>query len=189
MATYNVEGMLEQLKKVYVERVVSNGFEDNHLYNHDQLMQLDDVELKDFENLKGIIGSTKAMQKSGDIDINNQGFTNEEYEQLEAAQKKNKTKKELTEAEKQLLKEIEEKRKNRDSAVSILRGISIRMPLLLYGADVANEDKQININSFTILTFLLSFSYFILFNFHLFLKTGSNCIFQKIKIIIKKICW
>lgn len=148
MASYNVEGMLEQLKKVYVERVVSNGFEDNHLYNQDQLMQLNDVELKDFENLKGIIGSTKAIQKSSDIVINNQGFTNEEYEQAETAQKKLKTKKELTEAEKQLLKEIEEKRKNRDSAVSILRGISIRMPLLLYGADIKDEDKQININNF-----------------------------------------
>ena len=63
------------------------------------------------------------MQKSGDIDVNNQGFTNEEYEQLDTAQKKNKTKKELSEAEKQLLKDLEEKRKNRDSAVSILRGI------------------------------------------------------------------
>jgi hypothetical protein len=47
------------------------------------------------------------------------------------------------------LKEREEKRKNRDSAVSILRGISIRMPLLIYGADVKDEDKQINISNFT----------------------------------------
>lgn len=148
MAAYDVEGMLEQLKKVYVERVVSNGFEDNHLYNQDQLMQLDEVELKDFESLKGIIGSTKAIQKSGDIDINKQGFTNEEYEQLSGAKKKNKTKKELTPAEQKLLKENEEKRKNKESAVSILRGISIRMPLLIYGADVKDEDKQISINNF-----------------------------------------
>lgn len=149
MTTYNVEGMLEQLKKVYVERVVRNGFEDGYLYNNDQLMKLDDVELKEFETLKGIIGSTKAMPKSGDIDINKQGFTEEEYEQLEDAEKKLRTKKELTEEEKRLLKEREEKRKNRDSAVSILRGISIRMPLLIYGADVTDEDKQININNFS----------------------------------------
>jgi len=148
MATYNVEGMLEQLKKVYADKAINSGFDDINLYDRDQLMQLNDVELKDFENLKGIIGSTKAIQKSNDIDINNQGFTNEEYEQLEAAQKKIKSKKELSEAEKNLLKELEEKRKNRDSAVSILRGISIRMPLLLYGADVKDEDKQININNF-----------------------------------------
>ena len=149
MAAYNVEGMLEQLKKVYVERVVRNGFEDGYLYNNDQLMKLNDVELKDFETLKGIIGSTKAMPKSGDIDINKQGFTDEEYEQLEGAEKKNRTKKELSAEEKRLLKEKEEKRKVRDSAVSILRGISIRMPLLIYGADVSDEDKQINIDNFS----------------------------------------
>lgn len=149
MAAYNVEGMLEQLKKVYVERVVRNGFEDGYLYNNDQLMKLDDVELKDFEKLKGIIGSTKAMPKSGDIDINKQGFTDEEYEKLEGAEKKNRAKIELTEEEKRLLKEREEKRKVRDTAVSILRGISIRMPLLIYGADANDEDKQINIDNFS----------------------------------------
>ena len=149
MAAYNVEGMLEQLKKVYIERVVRNGFEDGYLYNNDQLMKLDDVELNDFDKLKGIIGSTKAMPKSGDIDINKQGFTDEEYEKLAGAEKKSKGKKELSAEEKRLLKEREEKRKNRDSAVSILRGISIRMPLLIYGADVKDEDKQINIEKFT----------------------------------------
>jgi hypothetical protein len=149
MKEYEVEGMLEQLKKVYIEKVVSNGFEDRYLYNEDQLMKLDDVELKDFESLKGIIGSTKAMAKSGDIDINKQGFTNEEFELLEGAEKKNRTKQELTEEEKRILKEREEQRKNRDSAISILRGISIRMPLLIYGANVSDEDKQINIKNFT----------------------------------------
>lgn len=148
MTPYNVEGMLEQLKKVYVERVVQSGFEDNNLYNHDQLMKLNELELNDFDKLKGIIGSTKAMPKSNDIDINNQGFTDEEYEKLERAAKKNRTNQELTEEEKRLLKEREEKRKNRDSAISILRGISIRMPLLIYGADVKNEDKQISIENF-----------------------------------------
>jgi hypothetical protein len=149
MTSYNVEGMLEQLKKVFVERVVRNGFEDGYLYDNDQLMKLNDVELKDFETLKEIIGSTKAMPKIGDIDINKQGFTDEEYEQLEGAEKKNRAKKELTEEEKRLLKEKEEKRKVRDTAVSILRGISIRMPLLIYGAEVKDEDKQINIDNFS----------------------------------------
>lgn len=148
MKTYNVEKMLEQLKKVYVERVVRNGFEDGYLYNNDQLMKLDDVELKDFDDLKGIIGSTKAMPKTADININDQGFTDEQFEQSEEAKKKQKQKKELTEEEKRLIAERLEKKKNRDSAVSILRGISIRMPLLIYGADVNNEDKQIDIDNF-----------------------------------------
>jgi hypothetical protein len=148
MSAYNVDKMLEQLKKVYIERVVRNGFEDNYLYNNDSLMKLDNVELEEFHGLKEIIGSTKAMPKSGDIDINKQGFTDEQYEQLDEAEKKGRKKEELSEAQKQLLKEKEEKRKNRDSAVSILRGISIRMPLLIYGADVNDENEEITIDNF-----------------------------------------
>ncbi|MBD3628745.1 Eco57I restriction-modification methylase domain-containing protein [Cyclobacterium sp.] len=147
MLSYDVNGMLEQLKKVYVERVVRNGFEDGYLYNNDQLMKLESVELEEFDGLKEIIGSTKAMPKSGDIDVNKQGFTDEEYKQLETAKKKKKT--ELSEEEKQLLAEKSDKKKNRDSAISILRGISIRMPLLIYGADVINEETEISIDNFT----------------------------------------
>lgn len=148
MARYNVEEMLEQLKKFYVDRVVRNGFEDGYLYNNDQLMKLGKLELKDFEKLKGIIGSTKAMHGSGDIDINNQGFTDEKYEQLKEVLKKNRSKKVLTEEEKRLLKEREENRKMRDAAVSILRGISIRMPLLIYGADIKDEERNLAIDNF-----------------------------------------
>jgi len=149
MTPYNVEGMMEQLKKVYVDRVVSNGFEDGFLYNNDQLMKLGDIEKSDFERLKGIIGSTKSMAKGSNIDINIQGFTNEEYDILEIAEKKNKSKKELSEEETILLKDRGEKRKLRDSAISILRGISIRMPLLIYGADINEEETQINIENFS----------------------------------------
>tara|TARA_B110000003_G_scaffold17302_1_gene17053 strand:- start:427 stop:4359 length:3933 start_codon:yes stop_codon:yes gene_type:complete len=146
MKEYNVNSMLEQLKKVYIERVVRNGFEDSHLYNNDELMKLESVELEEFIALKKIIGSTKAMHNSSEIDINKQGFSDEEYEKLEQIKKKKK--KDLTPEEKKLLEERKEKKKNRDTAVSILRGISIRMPLLIYGADIKNEDEELNINNF-----------------------------------------
>lgn len=148
MSTYDVNSMLAQLKKVYIDRVVRNGFEDNYLYDNDSLMKLGNVELDEFNGLKKIIGSTKAIPKSGEIDINKQGFTDEQYEKLQVAEKLNRKKEELTEQQKQLLKEKEEKRKNRDSAISILRGISIRMPLLIYGAEVQNEDEEITIDNF-----------------------------------------
>jgi hypothetical protein len=147
MIEYNVNGMLEQLKKVYIERVVSNGFEDSHLYNGDQLMQLDDVEVEDFNGLKKAIGSTKAMPKSKDIEVNKQGFTEEDYEQIEQAGKKKKN--ELSPEDKELLDKYKEQKNMRDSAISILRGISIRMPLLIYGADVTNEKTEISIDNFT----------------------------------------
>lgn len=147
MRDYDVNGMLEQLKKVYIERVVNNGFEDQHLYNRDQLMQLDDVEVEEFNGLKKVIGSTKAMPKSKDIEVNKQGFTEEDYEQIEQAQKKKP--RERTPEENELLERYKEQKKMRDTAVSILRGISIRMPLLIYGADVKNEENELTIDNFT----------------------------------------
>ena len=148
MRDYDVPRMLEQLKKVYVERVVRNGFEDGYLYSND-LMKLSDVDLQEFDSLKKIIGATKAMPKSGDIDMNNQGFSNEEYEQAEQAEKDKRKGKELTNEQKQLLEDRAKKRKNRDTAVSILRGISIRMPLLIYGTELKDESTDITLDNFT----------------------------------------
>lgn len=145
MNRFDVPRMLEQLKRVYVECVVRNGFEDNSLYN-DELMKLDDLELQEFDDLKKIIGQTKAMPKTNQVDINSQGLNNEEYEEKEKLEKK--PKKELTEEELKRLEELKKKTKNREAAISILRGISIRMPLLIYGAELSDEDMEITIDNF-----------------------------------------
>lgn len=145
MNRFDVPRMLEQLKRVYVERVVRNGFEDNSLYN-DELMKLDALELQEFDDLKKIIGQTKAMPKTNQVDINSQGLNNEEYEEKEKLEKK--PKKELTEEERKRLEELKMKTKNREAAISILRGISIRMPLLIYGAELSDEDMEITIDNF-----------------------------------------
>ncbi|MBQ9206454.1 MAG: Eco57I restriction-modification methylase domain-containing protein [Treponema sp.] len=151
MKSFDTEKLLGALKKAYIERVVRNGFEDGYLYNND-LMKLNAIELKEFEELKKIIGSTKAMPKSGDIDINSLGFTKEELEKIERT-KSQKEKRELSPEEEALRQKLLEAKKNRDAAVSILRGISIRMPLLIYGADL-NENLDgtevpITIDNFT----------------------------------------
>lgn len=145
MESLNVDGMLTQLKRAYIDKVVRHGFEDAHLYN-DNLLKLDAVELKAFEDLKKQIGATKANHSTGDVDINNQGLTNEQYDKVEKAKKK--PKRELTEEEKKLLEELKEKKKNRSTAISILRGISIRFPLLIYGAELTNDKDDVTIDNF-----------------------------------------
>ena len=145
MKQYKVETMLAQLKRAQIEKVVQDGFENGALYN-DELLKLTEVELKEFDNLKGIIGKTKAMPKSGDIDINRQGLTNEQYEEKEQLEKKKK--KDLTPEEKERLDELKAKGDQRREAISILRGISIRMPLMLYGAEMVDEDKELTIDNF-----------------------------------------
>ena len=145
MKPYDVNKMMSQLKKAQIEKVVQCGFEDGALYN-DELLKLTDVELKDFDDLKKTIGTTKAMAKTGDIDVNNQGFTKEQYEEKERLEKK--PKKELTPEEKARLEELKAMSNQRKNAISILRGISIRMPLLIYGAELKNEDEEITIDNF-----------------------------------------
>ena len=145
MKPYDVNKMMGQLKKAQIEKVVQCGFEDGALYN-DELLKLTDVELRDFDELKKTIGQTKAMAKSGDIDVNNQGFTDEQYEEKEKLEKK--PKKERTPEEQARLDELKAMSNQRRNAISILRGISIRMPLLIYGAELKSEDEEITIESF-----------------------------------------
>ena len=135
MKAYNTEKMLGQLKKAYIERVVKNGFEDSYLYN-DELLHMDKLALEEFSKLKEIIGSTKSQGSTGDININAQGLTDEQYELLQMPEIREKPVKELTPKQQEALAQEKEIKKNRDTAISILRGISIRMPLLMYGADL-----------------------------------------------------
>lgn len=135
MKAYNTEKMLGQLKKAYIERVVKNGFEDSYLYN-DELLHMDKLALEEFSKLKEIIGSTKAQGNTGDININAQGLTDEQYELLQMPEVREKPVRELTPEQQEALAREKEIKKNRDTAISILRGISIRMPLLMYGTDL-----------------------------------------------------
>ena len=144
MQPYNVDKLLQQLKRVYTDQVVRNGFDDKHLYN-DNLMKLNDIELADFESLKGIIGTSKQTEKASGVDVNSQGFTDEEYAELERIEKK--PKKERTPEELALWEESKKKSENARKARSILRGVSIRIPLLIYGADVP-ADREITVNNF-----------------------------------------
>ena len=149
MAAFNVESMLEQLKRAYISRVTRNGCDDPRLYNQEMLRNLDAEALAKFQGLHKIIGATKANHTSTDVDMAKTGLTNEQYEELERIKKKQK--KERTPEELAALEEAKEKKKNADAAISILRGISIRLPLLMYGAELKHEDEDITLENFAAL--------------------------------------
>ena len=137
MKAYDTNRLLQQLKRAYAERAVQNGFDDTKLYN-DELLRLEELDIQKFNNLKKIVGTSKAAPKSKEVNINDQGFTEEEYEELARIEKK--PKRDRTPEEEKLLEEKKEKQKLKNSAISILRGISIRMPLLIYGADIPIDE-------------------------------------------------
>lgn len=143
MVPYDVDNMLRQLKRAYTDRVVKNGFDDRHIYS-DKLLDLSEVELQQFEHLKKIVGKTKPAEKPRDIDMNDQGFDNERREEEEISRKpKNKRSPE----EEARLQELKKRRENKEKAISVLRGISVRIPLLIYGADV-DVQKEITVDGF-----------------------------------------
>ena len=143
--TYSVESMMEQIKQIYAERAVNSGFEDESLYN-DELLKLNEIDASKFNELKDIIGASKASKKNKDVVVNGQGLTDEQIEHLDdpepATPPTSSTPEELEDRKKK--KQAKEARKK---AIDILRGVSIRMPLMIYGADVP-IDEDIDIDSF-----------------------------------------
>ena len=144
--TYSVESMMEQLKQIYAERAVNSGFEDESLYN-DELLKLDEIDASKFNDLKDIIGSSKASKKKKDVVVNGQGLTDEQVDHIDDLEPPTPPKA-LTQEEQEERKKKKQAKEARKKAIDILRGISIRMPLMIYGADVPIEE-DIDINRFT----------------------------------------
>ena len=144
MTAYDVDSMLQQIKRIYAERVVRNGFDDPKLYN-DKLLHLTELEISKFEGLKKVVGASKASEVDKNIVLADTGLTNQERELIEKAKKKKKT--ELTEEEKERLEKLKKAKEERGKAISILRAISIRIPLMIYGAELP-YDADITIENF-----------------------------------------
>ncbi|MGQ7562712.1 Eco57I restriction-modification methylase domain-containing protein [Streptococcus suis] len=144
MKTYDVDRMLTQLKKVYAEKAVRSGFEDDSLYN-DNLLTLTADDASMFTKLNAIVGKTQSQKTPKKVVINENGLTTEEHEQAEKAKKKPKAKR--TPEDLEAIEKQKEAKKQRKNMISILRGVSIRIPMMIYGMAV-DLSKDITIQDF-----------------------------------------
>ena len=144
MKPYEVDTLLAKIKHVYAERAVRKGFDDNSLYS-DELLNLDKETLKKFNKLKAIVGQTKAEKKPAKIKVNDQGLSDEERKKAQNAQKKKPAKR--TPEEQAAIDKLNEAKQNRRKLISILRGVSIRIPLMIYGME-ADLDENVGLNQF-----------------------------------------
>lgn len=144
MKPYQVDSMLAQIKRVYAEKAVKTGFDDDSLYS-DELLMLKDVDLKEFNDLKAIVGTTKSEKKPLKVDINHQGLTDEEYD--EALNGEKRTPRERTPEEQAAMDKMKQLKKQRRTMISILRSISIRIPMMIYGMDIKLSD-DVSVNNF-----------------------------------------
>lgn len=143
MTSFNVDKMLTQLKKVCAEKAVRSGFEDDSLYN-DRLLTLTEGDTKVFQDLNAIVGKTQG-QKKVKITISENGLSDEEYDKGEKAKKKPALQR--TPEEKEAIDKINEAKKQRKTMISILRGVSIRIPMMIYGMKL-DLAKDISIQDF-----------------------------------------
>lgn len=166
MNEYEADELFGRLQQVYVDRVVRNGFNDNNLYDEKALLELAGDELNEFNALGKLIGETTNMEKpkkASPVELDH--LTPEQRAELERkraeirkkireARKNGKnpedelTPEELAEREREKA-ERKAKRDERDKRITILRGISLRIPLMIYGAKLDDENTGITIDNFT----------------------------------------
>lgn len=116
---------------------MKSGFDDDSLYS-DELLMLRAGDLLAFNDLKAIVGTTKKDKRPMVIDVNHQGLTDEQYDKATAAEQK--PRRARTAEEQAAIDQMNALKKQRKTMISILRGISIRIPLMLYGLDVPVGD-------------------------------------------------
>ena len=134
MTEYSVPKMMRQIKRLTVDKAIKSGFDDESVYKQDTGMVMDEEDVELFHTLSDKLSEQKAAKKETKIHINNQGLTNEEYE--EASKLSNKPKRERSKEDEELLKKLQEQKKEREKVIRLLRNVSIRLPLLIYGAKV-----------------------------------------------------
>jgi superfamily II DNA or RNA helicase len=148
MVPYEAEKLFAELDRVYIDRVVRNGFNDNSLYNVQELLKLDAEALNRLGDLIGKSSNLDKPKKAGTVEItgnnpkNKPEINNGEGDATGIS----------SDDEAQRQEERDRKRKEReerDKRITILRGISLRIPLLIYGADLRDEATGITIENFT----------------------------------------
>lgn len=134
MHEYNAPRLMRQIKRLTVDRAIKSGFDDESVYKSDTGIVMDEADVALFHKLGGILTGQKQAETPKKVKINEQGLTGEEYAAVEKA--RNKPKRQRTPEEEALLEKEKQQRKEREKVIQLLRNISIRLPLLIYGADV-----------------------------------------------------
>ena len=145
MRPFDADALMQELKRALASRAILSGFADDSLYD-DDMLRADRIDVRDFEKLRKVLKDAKIDEvPNGKFTVNKHGLTEEEREKAERAKKK--PARELSAEEKELLRRLREEREAKRNFKATLRAISVRMPLMLYGAD-GNWDEDISLDRF-----------------------------------------
>ena len=156
MVEFKAESLFEQINHVYNDRIARNGFNDNALYDIDYILNsMSNEELDLIGGLDDVDDTGKrkpVKKKTVFVDINKNGLTPAQRKNGENAEKKDP--KDRTPEEQAALEALQEekslKREEKKKRLAKLRGIAVRVPLLIFGGRFNNEDSdEITLNNFT----------------------------------------
>lgn len=150
---YEPRDVFVQLKQVYIERAVTSGYADNSIYDQNKLLQMNDGQFDVISWINKHVGATRRNGQKTTIDIGQktdyQGGTAkpDETDDSTTDNDTGKTKPEKSEEQKRHEEEMKRKRQ----AMAVLRSVAIRIPLLVYGAEIHDENRELSIDNFTTL--------------------------------------
>lgn len=178
MTELDVNSVYKQLENVFIDRLVRKGFDDPCLYNQEELNKIDQDIINNIGEHGGQAPDEKRKEAGESIDLSH--MTPEQrkaYEDMVAKKKaearhraEEKQKKdeefkrwwenaseeeraEWEEKEAERLAHLEELRKQREEfkkRVTNIRGIALRIPLLMYGgADAGDPKDELTVDNFT----------------------------------------
>jgi hypothetical protein len=145
MEPYDVSKMMRQLKKITVDAAIKSGFDDDSIYKADAGIVMDKEKLKLVDLLQNKLTPQKKTKKPTTVDVNRQGLSGEEYQKAQDA--KRKPKRERSPEEQAALDKEREMKKQQQGLFDLLRNVSIRLPLLIFGT-AADFDESIRLAEF-----------------------------------------
>lgn len=145
MEFFDVPKMMKQLKKLTVDAAVKSGFDDDSIYKADAGIVMDRQKLQLFDMLKSRLNPQRKGKKDTTVTVNDTGLTDEQYKKAQGA--KHKPKKERSKEEQEALDKEREMKKKQQALFDLLRNISIRLPLLIYGT-ATEFDETIKLADF-----------------------------------------
>ena len=145
MEFFDVPKMMRQLKKLTVDAAVKSGFDDDSIYKADAGIVMDKEKLKLVDNLRARLTPQKKSKKQTTVSVNEQGLTDEQYQKAQDA--KRKRKKDRTSEEEEALQKERELKKKQQALFDLLRNVSIRLPMLIYGT-ATEFDESVHLEDF-----------------------------------------
>lgn len=133
--------LMKALNRVFIQETVQSGFSSNRLFDFD----IHGVSAKDLEALldvKKVLKDSKADEISKTVTISESEITTKEKEaaEKEIDDTKSDPKRKLTEAEEKIKKDKE----NGRNIVQVLRGVAVRVPLLVFARPKGERITSVN---------------------------------------------